>query len=115
MAKRKGIVSGIICTEPKVDQTSRGKERLRFSIAVNEVYGKQKTTTFINCTIYDLKLLEFVTQYFDKGKPIEVEGKLNPYQYVGKDGQTRKDFELIVDNVDFCPYVKEKDETDDQE
>ena len=114
MSKRKAIVSGIICTDVQVDKTSGGKDRVRFTVAVNEVFGNKKVSTFIPCTAYETGLVEFIGKYFYKGKPIEVEGRLNPYRYE-RDGQKRSGFEVLVDTADFVPGEAKKPEGDEKE
>lgn len=115
MSKRKAIISGIICSDINFTSTSKGTPRAKFTVAVNEVSGGEKISTFIPCTSYSN--LEFLKKHFHKGKPIEVEGKLNPYTYTRKDGSKGNGFEVLVTEIGFCPVSKSEnaDDSDSQE
>jgi len=47
------------------------------------------------------KMAEMINQYFKKGDRIEVEGKININEWMGKNGQKYKEVQLIVERVGF--------------
>jgi single-strand DNA-binding protein len=74
-----------------------------FGIAVNHKYTsngeKREEVMFLDCAAFG-KLGEIISQYFSKGKPILVNGRLKLDQWE-KDGQKRSKHGLVVENFTF--------------
>ena len=66
-----------------------------------EEYKENKTECFLNCVAWRQTGV-FISQYFQKGKEIVVEGTLTTRKYQDKDGNNRTVMELIVDQGHFC-------------
>ena len=77
---------------------STGNSVAKFTIAVNRDFKKGETD-FINCTAFG-KTAETIDQFFSKGRPIMVMGRIQVGSYE-KDGQKRYTTDVIVDNFEF--------------
>ena len=99
---------GRLTKEPEPRTTQNGATYLMFCLAVSRG-DKNKTTDFIDCQAWNEKA-KFITQYFHKGDPMDITGKLVTRSYE-KDGQKRKVTEVMVDSVSFVP-AKPKDQND---
>lgn len=106
MALNNIILQGRLVRDPEVKETSNGIKRARFTIAVNRNYSKD-STDFIDCVAWR-GTADFVGNYFFKGKEILVEGSLETRSYTGKDGSSKKAFEVKADSVYFTAGSKEK-------
>ncbi len=70
----KVILLGNLTADPEV-KTHRENSFTVFTVAVPDGYGDKKKTYFFDC-IASGKTGENIAKYFEKGKPILVEGKL---------------------------------------
>ncbi len=70
----KVILLGNLTEDPEV-KTHRDNSFTVFCVAVQDGYGDKKKTFFFDC-IASGKTGENIAKYFEKGKPILVEGKL---------------------------------------
>lgn len=78
----KVILLGNLTENPEV-KTHRDNSFTVFCVAVQDGYGDKKRTFFFDC-IASGKTGENIAKYFEKGKPILVEGKL----YTRKNDET---------------------------
>lgn len=82
---------------------SKGKDATvvaNFTLAV--VGRKSDETSFINCVAWG-KLAETLEQYFKKGTPVQLWGRLRTRDYEDKDGIRRFVTEVLVEGFEFCP------------
>lgn len=93
------ILMGRLTVDPEIKQTNSGKSVTSFTVAVDR-QGKEKQTDWINCVAWE-KTAEFICKYFQKGKPIIVEGYLQTRTYEDKNGSKQKVTEVIVRSIDF--------------
>jgi single-strand DNA-binding protein len=95
---------GRLTADPDYRQTPQGIPVCRFSIAVDRGYvsksSGQKETDFINITAWR-GTADFVSRYFNKGKPIIVEGSLRNDNYTDKNGIQRYEMHVDASNVYF--------------
>lgn len=91
---------GRLTAAPELRITQSGKSVTAFSIAVSRQYDKEKTD-FIECVAWN-KTAEFIERYFSKGDMIAVTGRIETDTYKDKDGNNRKSFKIIVNEVSFC-------------
>lgn len=70
----KVILLGNLTADPEV-KTYKDNSFTVFTVAVQDGYGDKKKTYFLDC-VASGKAGENIAKYFDKGKPILVEGKL---------------------------------------
>lgn len=101
----KVFLMGNLTRDPELRYTPSGLAVASFGIAVNRVWktpeGEQKKDTcFVDASIFG-KRAEVVSEYFSKGKPIFIEGRLQFRQWESKDGQKRNNLSVVVENFEF--------------
>jgi single-strand DNA-binding protein len=90
----KVILAGNLCRDPEVRYTPKGTAVCKFSIAVNRKWkneaGEQKEdVTFVDIDSFG-KQAETVAQWFKKGNPILVEGRLKLDQWEDKNTKEKR-------------------------
>lgn len=104
----KVILSGRIANEIEVKTTSNEVSVCNFRIAVQRRIRNAEgnyDTDFINCTAWRGNAI-FINNFFKKGDPIEIEGKLQTREYE-KDGLNHYITEVIVDEASFTQSKKQ--------
>lgn len=96
----KVILMGRLTRDPEQRTTNSGKNVCNFSIAINNGYGENQTTDFINCIAWN-KTAEFVQKYFKKGSMIIVVGKIQTRSWDGADGKKNYATEVVAAEVSF--------------
>lgn len=71
-----------------------------FSIAVNRKYKDKEEVSFFDVVAFS-KTAETINQYFAKGKPIFIKGRIKQERFKGKDGNNRSKIKIIVDSFQF--------------
>lgn len=106
----KWIGIGRLTRDPEVKQTQSGLSVCSFTIAVDRPYSKdrEKQADFINCVAWRERA-DFIGKYFEKGKPILVEGSIQTRQYTDKNNQKRTAVEVVADN---CRFVESKKDSE---
>jgi single-strand DNA-binding protein len=94
------VVMGRLVRDPEMRTTSDGKSVCSFCVAVDDNYNKDKTY-FIDFIAWR-NTAEFVCKYFRKGSMIAVQGKITTRNWEDKNGNKRKETEIVADNVSFC-------------
>lgn len=92
-------ISGRLTKDPELRRTQNGTAVCSFCVAVDRP-GVKDRTDFIDCVAWD-KRAEFVSKYFVKGDPIEVNGVLTTRTYDDRDGKKRKAVEVNSDRISF--------------
>lgn len=92
-------LSGNICQEPELKQTTVGKSVVTVNLAVKRPFSRD-TTDFIPIVIWD-KNAEYVHNYAHKGSKLGVSGKLTTREYKDTQGNNRKVFEVVCDTVEI--------------
>jgi single-strand DNA-binding protein len=110
MALNYSVLMGRLARDPELRRTNTGKAVATFTVAVDN-FGKDNGASFISCVAWD-KTGEFVSNYFLKGSPIVVEGRLQTRQYENKDGKKQTVTELVVTQAHFCSKKEEKNDGD---
>ncbi len=101
----KVIISGNLTRDPEIRYTQSGKAMARIGIAVSRRFSKnadanQPTADFFNVTAWE-KTAEFCGNYLKKGSRVIIEGRLQTYNYEGKDGSKRSGIDIQVENIEF--------------
>ena len=99
----KVILIGNLTAAPELKKTPNGVSVASFSIAVNRRFTKQdgqQQTDFINIVAWR-QTAEFVTRYFNKGKPISICGQLQTRSWTDQNGQKRYTTEVVADEAAF--------------
>lgn len=104
----KVILMGRLTADPEYKQTPQGVPVCTFSIAVDRPFSKngngnmnEPTADFFRVTAWRNQA-DFVTRYFNKGKPILVEGSIRNNNYTDKNGITHYTCDIVASSVSFC-------------
>ena len=97
------ILMGRLTRDPELRRTQSGTAVASFTLAVDRDYKPQdgeRETDFIDVVAWR-GTAEFVFKYFSKGRMAVVEGSLQVRDWTDKDGNKRRNTEVIADNVYF--------------
>lgn len=88
MGFNKVILQGNLTADPATNTLPSGDTVANFSIAVNDTYAdaqgqKQEVTDYIDCKAYR-RNGENIAKFFQKGRPILIEGELKQEKWVDK-------------------------------
>lgn len=111
------VLMGRLTSDPELRHTSNGVAVTSFTLAVNRSYAKagaERATDFIDIVAWR-NTAEFVTKYFAKGQLVAVEGSIQTRTYQDKDGNNRKAFEVIANNVHFAEAKRDGVSRSDQD
>lgn len=95
---------GRMTYEPELRSTPNGVSVIRFQVACDRNYQKDsqnRQADFIDCVAWR-QTAEFISRYFHKGSMIAVEGTIQTSNFTDKDGNKRKQVEVLANNVSFC-------------
>lgn len=95
---------GRLVADPELRHTPQGVSVTTFTIAVDRSFvrqGEQRQADFIDIVAWRSSA-EFVCKYFQKGSLIAVNGSIQTRTYQDKNGNNRKAFEIVADNVHFA-------------
>lgn len=102
----KVMLMGNLTRDPEIKYTPKGMAIANFGIAINRVWSneageKQEEVTFIDIEMFGRKA-EVVGEYFKKGKPIYVEGRLKLDSWDDKtSGQKKSKLKVIGETFEF--------------
>lgn len=102
-------VMGRMVSDPELRRTNSGVAVTSFTLAVDRDYtkdGAEKETDFIDCVAWK-NTAEFVSKYFGKGRVAVVSGRLQIRSWTDKDGNKRRNAEVVADNVYFGDSKKD--------
>lgn len=108
------VLTGRLTADPELRHTPNDLAVTSFSIAVNRRFaraGEERQTDFIDIVAWRNNA-EFVCKYFKKGSLIAIEGSIQTRSYQDKDGNKRKAFEVIANNVQFVESKKDSNESE---
>lgn len=96
-------IMGRLTADPELRHTPQGTSVTTFTVAVDRSFarqGEQRQTDFIDVVAWR-STAEFVCKYFQKGSMIAVDGSLQTRTYQDKNGNNRKAYEIVANNVNF--------------
>lgn len=99
---------GRLTADPELRHTPNDIPVTSFTIAVPRSYtraGEERQSDFIDIVAWR-STAEFVCKYFKKGQLIAVEGAIQTRSYEDKEGNRRKAFEIVANNVHFTESKK---------
>lgn len=105
------VIGGRLTRTPELYEAGKDHTVARFSVAVNRA-GKDAGTDFITCKAWD-KQADFITNYFDKGDSICIEGRLETGSYDNDNGDTVYTTDLVVERAYFVDSLADKDDSDE--
>ena len=98
------VIMGRLTYEPELKVTTSGLSVIRITIACDRSYQKsneERKADFIDVTAWR-QTAEFISRYFHKGSMIAVQGSIQTDNYTDRDGNKRKSFQIVANNVSFC-------------
>jgi single-strand DNA-binding protein len=100
----KSILIGNLTSDPRMINTSTNKLIARFTVAVNLRYKDSRSGEYKEFVDYiDIsawgKLAEKVNDECKKGTRVFISGRIKTSEYVDKDGNNRKGFEVQADEI----------------
>lgn len=105
------FIMGRLTRDPELRRTQNGTAVAGFALAVDRDFKNAdgtKETDFIEVVAWRSSA-EFVSKYFTKGRMAIVEGRLQIRDWQDKDGNKRRNAEVVADNVYFGDSKKEGD------
>ena len=103
----KVILMGRLTKDPELRHTGTGTPVVSFSVAVDNGYGENKKTDFINCVAWN-KTAEFIKNWFSKGRMIVIEGRISTRSWDSADGRKNYATEVIAKEVHFGDSKKDE-------
>ena len=105
------FIMGRLTRDPELRRTQNGTAVAGFALAVDRDYKNAdgtKETDFIEVVAWRSSA-EFVSKYFAKGRMAVVEGRLQIRDWQDKNGNKRRNAEVVANNVYFGDSKKEGD------
>lgn len=102
------IIMGRLTKDPELRRTGTGVAVASFTLAVDRDFSSKdgaKETDFIDCVAWR-QTGEFVSKHFSKGRMACVSGSLQLRDWTDKDGNKRRNAEVVADNVYFADSKK---------
>ena len=110
MSLNKVIIMGRLTRDPELRHTQSNVPVASFTVAVDRDFKDKQTgekaTDFIDVVAWR-NTAEFVSRFFSKGRMAVVEGKLQFRDWTDKDGNKRKNAEIVADSVYFADSKKD--------
>lgn len=107
------VLMGRLTRDPELRRTQSNVPVVNFTLAVDRDFsgrdGEEKQTDFIDIVAWR-NTAEFVSKYFTKGRMAVVSGQLQIRNWTDKEGNKRRNAEVIADNVYFGDSKKESSE-----
>ncbi|MGA1847273.1 single-stranded DNA-binding protein [Deferribacter abyssi] len=108
MYLNKVLIAGNLTKNPEIKNISKSKEAYyvaKFTVAINRKWKSKdgqtnEETTYVGVEAFG-RLAEFVGEYFVKGMPIFVEGRLKLDRWE-KDGIKNSKLKVIADSIQFA-------------
>ena len=100
----KVFLMGNLTRDPELRYTPNGTPLCEFGLAINRTYktreGEQRDETcFVDVTMWGRRAV-VISEYFTKGRPIFIEGRLKLDQWETADGRRSK-LTVVADNFEF--------------
>jgi len=98
------ILMGRLVADPELTHTQNNISKTTFTLAVDRAFGKKgedKQTDFIDFIAWR-NTAEFLCKYFSKGQLVAVQGSIQTRSYTDTQGNKRKAFEIVADEVHFA-------------
>lgn len=91
-------IVGRLTKQPELRVASSGISIASFTLAVGRMARDE--VDFIDCVAFR-QSAEYLTQYGDKGRVVWVNGRLQSRDWEDKQGNRRRSWEIIVNNLGF--------------
>ena len=109
--------AGRLTKDPELRRTQNGVAVASFTIAcdrdIKDASGN-KQTDFIDCVAWR-NTAEFVDKYFTRGRMAIVSGRLQMREWTDKNGNKRRNAEILAENVYFADSKRAAENTEKNE
>lgn len=105
----KVILMGRLTADPELRRTPQNTAVTSFTLAVDRSFsrqGEQRQTDFIDIVAWS-STAEFVSKWFRKGLLVAVCGRLQVRNWEDKQGQKRRSYEVVAEEVHFAESKKD--------
>lgn len=102
----KVMLMGNLTRDPELRYLPSNMPVVNFGIAVNrrwtdrQTNEKREETTFVDCSAFG-RTAEVINQYFRKGRPIFIEGRLRFEQWKDQNGNNRSKLTVVAEQFEF--------------
>ena len=109
----KVFLIGNLTRDPELRYTPSGTAVASLGIAVNRTWTgqsgeKKEEVCFVDVNMFGRRA-EVINEYFSKGNPIFIEGRLQFQQWETKDGQKRNTLRVVAENFQFIGTALRRD------
>ncbi len=110
----KVILMGNLTRDPELQYLPSGTAVARVGLAVSHVYNdrqsgeRKEDVCFVDLDAFG-RTAEVINEYFQKGRPILVEGRLRFQSWETDDGQRRSKHSVMVDRFEFVGSRQDSD------
>ena len=107
------VLNGRLTATPELRTTQSGISVTSFTIAVNRRFQRdgEVNTDFIDIVAWR-QSAEFACKYFQKGQLVGVQGTLQVRNYVDKENNKRRTWEVVAENLHFAESKKQQADYD---
>jgi len=104
-------LNGRLTATPELRSTQSGISVTSFTVAVNRRFQRdgETNTDFIDIVAWR-QSAEFACKYFQKGQLVGVQGTLQVRNYVDKDNNKRRAWEVVAENLYFAESKRSFDQ-----
>ncbi|MBI1368798.1 MAG: single-stranded DNA-binding protein [Planctomycetes bacterium] len=100
------LLMGNLTRDPELKYLPSNTPVAEFGLACNRKFKRQdgemgEEVLFVDCTAFG-RTAEVLNQYFKKGRPIFIEGRLKLDRWQDKDGGNRSKHTVVIENFQFC-------------
>ena len=93
------IIKGRLVRDPELRTTPNGKYVCNITVAVDRRFSEG--SDFIDCVAWG-KTADTIQKYLAKGREILVQGRMESREWVDKQGNKKRSWEVNVDAFEFC-------------
>lgn len=99
------ILIGRLVRQPELRITQNGTSVTTVTVAVDRRRSadKEKEADFVDVVIWG-KMAEATCEYMDKGLKVAVRGRLESRIWEAQEGQRRKAWEVVADEIEFLEW-----------
>ena len=107
------VLMGRLTRDPELRYTQSQIPVASFTLAVDRDFGGrdggEKQTDFIDIVAWR-STAEFASKYFTKGSMVAVSGRLQLRDWTDREGNKRRNAEVVADNVYFAESKRSRDD-----
>lgn len=79
----------------------------RIAVVTNRDYTATDGTVIIESTFFSVSVFKTNTDLLDKGKTVDVRGRLRAVRYTDAEGRQHQDYEIVAENLALIDGEKE--------